>query len=215
MFWHPITPFLRPCLKYSNIEWFFSVNDSSVITGLVSYVPLNTLSLNCMLMTCSSNICSKWSKSVFLLSRFNCKVVIFCISGVSFPVGQVNTQSLTSVGCHQMKIVITYILHMHTLRLFVQRLKGKNIVTMRCGRRVSLSDDTRKSQMTTVVSEVLAKDCSTVIGQQVRHIYRQIYCWIYCIVYILCLQKTSTSLFLSIWNKHQSILVVFDTQNSE
>ena len=62
-----------------------------------------------IVLTCSSIICSKCNKSVLRSLGVHYKVVILSISCVSFPVRQVNTQSLTSVRRRQqMKIVITY-----------------------------------------------------------------------------------------------------------
>jgi len=61
-----------------------------------------------IVLTCSSFICSKWFKSVFLSHPCHYEVVILSIRCVSFPVRQVNTQSLTSVIRQPMKVVITY-----------------------------------------------------------------------------------------------------------
>ena len=61
------------------------------------------------ILTSSSIIASKRIESVFRQRRFHYKVVIFSIARVSLKRCQVNMQSLTFVGCHQMYIFITCI----------------------------------------------------------------------------------------------------------
>ena len=77
--------------------------------------------------TCSSSVRSNWSKSVFVCSRANCKVVVLSIGRVSFPVAEVNTQTLSFARRQQMKIVVTCSQHSSLTRQITSH-RNNNLV---------------------------------------------------------------------------------------
>jgi len=59
------------------------------------------------ILTCISNALSDGNEFVLVSLGAHLEVVTLDVSALSLPVSQVNTQTMTSAGCHRIKVVVT------------------------------------------------------------------------------------------------------------
>jgi len=88
-------------------EWTVRLKSSEYWETVSSYfVTYRNSSVYVATFTCVSTVLPETIESVLLFFWTHSKVVIFSITSCPVSVGHVNTQTLTSVRCHPVKIVV-------------------------------------------------------------------------------------------------------------